>query len=97
MKFKTSRTLELEARLRVLRERMHEHIERSYEPDYDVDGNYLDLLGAIDTAARDVSWVAPCFMPSWRNRWYRKRRVENALRDLGLSRSKAKGIARYIP
>lgn len=96
MQFKTPRTLELEARLRRLRERMHDHLERCHYLDYDPEAGYLDLLGSIDTAARDVSWVAPQLMPSLWNRWYRKRRVENWLTSRGVSRKKAKTMARFI-
>ncbi len=97
MQFKTARTRELEARLRNLRDRLHAHVEKCHDLDYDVDTGYLNLLNQIDLAARDVSWVAPEFMPSWRNRWYRKRRVEKYLRDQGLSRTVAKTIARFFP
>ena len=97
MQFKTPRTLELEARLRNLRDRMHNHLESCHDHDYDSDSGYLDLLGSIDTAARDISWVAPELMPTWKNRWYRRRRVEKFLRDRGVSRTVAKTMARFIP
>lgn len=95
--FKTRRTLELEARLRNLRGRMHTHLENCHDMSYDSDSGYLDLLGSIDTAARDVSWVAPQLMPTWKNRWYRRRRVENWLTSRGVSRKNAKTMARFIP
>lgn len=95
--FKTPRTRELEARLRLLRERMHDHLEQSHDLNYDADHGYLNLLGQIDLAARDVDWVAPQLMPSLWNRWYRRRRFENALTSRGVSRKNAKTMARFIP